>query len=181
MKLIVDMYHIFYGEKFIAGLLGGSSTDYTIAMYSNGFRNETHEEAGSERLITPVTAHLNYCKDKIIDLIRLGLWLPHQGDIYRCKSYDVQKTAFVGRNWSRELRTAGADVERAKEKIINGSSIMFHGDKTVFLLADGFLRAFPDAVTFERMGFDWRKIVHMRHYAFYNLWPIGSLLPSLSW
>ena len=148
-------------------------------MHSNGFRNQTDEESNPDRSIIPVTAHLNYCKDKIIELMNLGLWLPHQGDSYRCSNYDVNKTSFVGKNWTQAIGNAEDDIAQAKSKMINGSLIKLYRDKTVYLLVDGVLRPFPDGETFEGMGFDWMKIVHMKQYAFYKLTPIGTLLPSL--
>lgn len=158
---------------------GGSISEYLLAMHDNGYHDPVHKGKGDGPLVTPIIAHLNYCDDKIVELTKLGLWLPHQGDAYQCRTYDVRKTTFASLDWPEKLKGAQADLAEAWSKFSNGSIVKLYREKSVYLVLDGVLRPFPDGETYEAMGFDWMKIKHMKQYAFTKNIPIGPTLPSL--
>lgn len=97
----------------------------------------------------------------------------------QCRKFDLRKSTFGLSPWEDRVEHAKKELDDARHKFSNNSIVKLHRDPRTYLVVNGTLRAFPDMETFNKMGYDYRKLHWMKTYNFIKQLLVGEELPTL--
>ena len=104
----------------LKGLLEGIPSDVMIGMINTG-RNQPKEKTDQDLNLTyPIVIHPNYCDDKKMELMNLGLWLSTYDSTtitsYTCKPFLLSNTIDGQEKWINDLKTVQTDLQEKRLK-----------------------------------------------------------------
>jgi Nucleotide-diphospho-sugar transferase len=160
----------------------GSSAEYIRAMNEFNFQIWNDTSHKFEKTLAPSIIHMNFCDDKILELNRLGMWLPQDKNEYSsnvCKQYRYEDTVYGKSDWNAKIAASNDELSKIEKMLVNGSVIKLHRWPRMYMYYDGKFRIFQNGETFEALGLDWKSIHYPGPYNMLKAIPAGEPLPDL--